>query len=717
MTPRRHRPSRWLAGFALGLTLALPAAAEMISTLRVRLHPYAAAAGELPAAALAQLEALTGGPLTLTGSTRTGALEFALPVALRDDDFAKLVSRLREDRSVLWAEAAPAGRLATKSLTRDPRGDVPGRRLLLRLKNGVLPDWQSLGERFSGTIGQPVAAVRQVGEVWVLTLFQSQSPDRLAKIAEILQQDPAVQYADPVRRVYASRVPADPQFPDQWSLSEAHAGVNAPIAWDVQTGTIGTTVAVIDTGILPHPDIAGRLLPGYDFITDPERARDGDGRDANPRDEGDWLEAGDCGGAYPQDSFFHGLFVAGIIGAATDNGIGIAGLDWSANILPVRALGRCGGTFEDVLEAMLWASGVPIAGIPANPNPAKVINLSLGGYGGCAQAIQEAVDDAMSLGSVIVASAGNESADVTYFAPANCSGVITVSAHQRSGDRTSYSNFGPRVDVSAPGGEGEVQDRVLSLSYTGTTTPGEPSYRYGIGTSFAAPHVAGTVSLMLARNRNLTPGKVLSILQGTVRDFPIGTQCGVGHICGTGLLDAGVAVTSTIPALASAPLGSVPVVEYYRADFDHYFVTADPFEMQLIDQGYTMFKRTGNVFYAYLDPLSPFTPPNVHPVCRFYAAGLINSHFMTASPIECQYMLANWAGVWNLEVAAAFYIEAPDSLGNCLPARIPIYRFFNNRQDANHRLTPDLSDRRMMINRAWVPEGSGPNAAVFCSPI
>lgn len=717
MTIRRPPFACWLAALAVALLCAGPAAGESIATLRVRLHPYAAAAGELPPSALARLETLAGMPLAHTGTTRTGALDFALATPLPGDEFAKLLTRLREDRAVLWAERPQAADVP-KTARAKARAEAPGRRVLMRFKRGVEPDWPALEARFAEAIGQPIARVRQIGDVWVLTLLQAQSPGALAQVAEILQADPDVQYADPVLRVYPTRTPDDPLFAEQWSLADPRAGVNAQAAWDVTVGNVGTTVAVIDTGILPHPDLAGRVLPGYDFISDPAAARDNNGRDPDPRDEGDWIEFGECGGGFAKDSFFHGLFVAGIIGAATGNGLGIAGMDWSAQLLPVRVLGRCGGTWEDVLEGMLWASGVPVAGVPPNPNPAKVLNLSLGGFGSCLQAIQEAVDDALAQGAIVVAAAGNESADVMLFGPANCGGVIAVAAHGRTGERASYSNFGPRVDLSAPGGDGRAaEDRVVSLHYSGAKAPEDPEYARGIGTSFAAPHVAGTVSLMLARNRNLTPGKALSILQGTARDFALGSQCAVGSVCGTGMLDAGLAVASTIPALDSAPLGSVPVVEYYRADLDHYFITADPLEMQLVDAFLPMYRRTGGVFYAYRDPLALFTPPNVVPVCRFYAAGLVNAHVFTASQVECQYLLAHGAGVWNLELAAAFYIELADGAGNCLPGRIPVHRFFNNRQDANQRFTPDLVDRRMMINRAWVPAGNGPNGAVFCSPI
>ena len=461
------------------------------------------------------------------------------------------------------------------------------------------------------------------------------------------------------------------------------------------------------TGILPHPDLEGRVLPGYDFITDPLRARDGDARDPDPRDEGDWSNEGECGPA--QNSFFHGLFVAGQIAANTNNGIGIAGLTTGAMILPVRVLGRCGGTFEDVLAGMLWSSGVPIAGVPANTNPAKVINLSLGGLGACDQSIQESIDDALAQGAVVVAAAGNESANVADFSPANCSGVITVGAIMQDASLTSYSNFGPRIDVSAPGGDLPISGLMISTSNDGTTIPGQPDYEAARGTSFAAPLVSGTAAMMLARNPMLTGGRILGLVTGTSREFPLGSVCAGVAFCGSGLLDAGAALASTLPGGSTPPSGAFEVVEYYNAYLDHYFITAQPAEIAYIDTVLSgSFQRTGLYFYAYLSPI--FAPFNSRPVCRFFASGLINSHFFSASASECSFVQANWPGIWTLETSASFYIQVPDANGKCPADTLPVYRFFNNRNDANHRYTVDRSVRRAMLNRGWVPEGDGPNA-------
>jgi hypothetical protein len=347
-----------------------------------------------------------------------------------------------------------------------------------------------------------------------------------------------------------------------------------------------------------------------------------------------------------------------------------------------------------------------------------VINMSLGGPTACPQALQEAIDEALTQGAVVTVAAGNQSFDASGSAPANCSGVITVGASTRQGDRASYSNFGNRVDISAPGGDGNVSDWILSTSNAGLTSPANPTYAYEIGTSFAAPHVAGTASLMFARNANLTPGQVLSILTSTARTFPSGSFCGESAACGAGLLDAGLALQSTIPAVNTAPPGTVPVIEFYRSDRDHFFVTADPAEAAYVDSNYPFFQRTGEVFFAWLDP--SMAPPNtpLSPMCRFYNPDpLIDSNFFTADPSECQFVIDNWPGVWNLETRAAFYVLMADVNGVCPAGSLPVYRFFNNRNDANQRHTIDLSVRRAMLNRSWGPDGRGPNGVAFCSPV
>ncbi len=705
-----------LGAAAITVAAPVPAHATEKANLRVMLHPSAAPRGTLPAQRLAKLEAVAGKKLTLLGVTRTGGLDLAVEAVSDPVAWQAVIGRLRNDRAVLWAEPAkpvPTARRATRA-----GATTPGNKLLVRLADGVAPDWASLLPRFAERAGVALAKGRQIGEVWVLELAQAQPPARLAQIASALQDDPAIRYADPVLRKHARALPNDVLFGEQWALTDPLAGVNAAAAWNITQGLSSMAIAVIDTGILAHPDLEGRILGGYDFITRAGGARDGDGRDPNPRDEGDWNGNGACEGYPERESSWHGTFIAGQLAANSNNEIGVAGLNGRSSIVPVRALGECGGTDIDVYEGMLWASGFPIDGVPSNPNPAKVINMSLGGEGACAQALQEAIDDALAQGAVVVVAAGNEASDTLNFSPANCSGVITVGAHNRHGERTYYSNYGRRIDLSAPGGDGiDRADAILSTSNTGSTVPGEPTYNHEVGTSFSAPYVAGTASLMLARNPTLTPGRVLEILQGSAREFPAGSICRTSGLCGAGMLDAGAAVANTPPATLNPPPGALPVIEYYSAALDHYFVTASPEEIAQLDAATDgTFQRTGYFFYAYLDPVS--APAGAQPVCRFYGADvLINSHYFTADAAECEFVRDRWPGVWLLELPAAFYVQVPDADGKCPEDTLAVYRFFNNRRDANHRYTIDLSVRRSMINRGWVPEGNGAAAAVFCTPV
>lgn len=699
-----------LLGAALFVS-AVAAQAETVSSLRVMLHPYAAGWGELPPAQQARLEALTGAKLALTGSTRTGAIELTLQTPVDETEARAMARKLRVDRNVLWAEPIVPSIAKRKAKLEDT--EVQGQRLMVRMKADAPPVDAGFLQRLGKRLGMNVTFERQIAQVAVLSVAMPQSADNLAQLARIIEQEPEVQYADPVRKARAFAAPNDPYYSAQWSLIGNVAGINADTAWTLQPSAAGVTVAVVDTGILPHPDLEGRVLPGYDFISDASRARDGNERDPNPRDEGDW-SSGECG-PFSEPSFFHGLFVSGIIAANANNGIGIAGIAANANILPVRVLGMCGGTFEDILAGVLWASGVNIAGVPPNKNPAKIINLSLGGFGPCDQSVQEAIDDALAQGAVVVAAAGNFSLDVSDFAPANCSGVVTVGAHTPQGTLTSYSNYGSRIDLTAPGGDLPYNDLVVSLHYEGDTVPTSPTYTFARGTSFAAPMVSGVAALLLARDGMLTSGRVLDLVTGTARVFPNGSQCSVPRLCGAGMLDAGAAVGSTFPDTGGPP-GSVRVAEYYRADLDHYFITADQNEIAALNtKASGVFKPTGLYFYAY--PNAQVAPIGAMPVCRFYAAlaVYIDSHYYSANTDECLAVLLNWPGVWTLETGSAFYVQVPDSKGHCPADTLPVYRFFNNRRDANHRYTVDLSVRRAMWNRQWVSEGAG--GVAFCSAI
>jgi serine protease len=704
---------------ALVASLALAAAAPVFAktaktmpTLRVMLNPVTAPRGSLPDSARTRIESLAGAPVTVAAVTRTGALDLAIGGPRDRAALQALAGKLRTERSVLWVEVTEAQTVRPKSAIAAKAAQQSARKLLVRFDDGV--DSASVVGRLSALAGAHATIERSIGAVHVIALAWTLPMYELEAIARKFETDPGVRYADPVRRVTAYRVPNDPLYSQQWALEN----MSASTAWDAGTGSSSVTVAVVDTGMLDHPDLAGRVLPGHDFIVDVDSARDGDARDGNPRDEGDWTDDGDCSGFGAQPSFFHGLFIAGQIAANANNDLGIAGLDWAAKILPVRVLGKCGGTFDDIAAGIAWSAGFSVDGAPTNPHPARVINLSLGGFGSCPAAVQEVIDDALAQGTVVVAAAGNESDDASFFSPANCSGVITVGALGRTGERSSYSNFGRRVDISAPGGDVDVDGQILSTHAAGDTVPGDFNYDVGIGTSFAAPLVSGTLSLMFARNPNLTVGQTLSLLQGSSSDFALHTSCAFGGFCGIGMLNAGGAMASTIPAITNLPPGAVAVVEYYDAALDHYLITSDPVEIQNLDTfGGARWQRTGHVFYAWADPAA--APAGVFPrgVCRFYAGPeqLIDSFFYTADAGECSFVTSN--PVWSLQTSAAFWVEVPDAAGSCREGTLPVYRFFNGRRDANQRHTIDLSVRRAMLNRVWVPDGKGANGAAMCSLI
>ncbi|MEP6942006.1 MAG: S8 family peptidase [Betaproteobacteria bacterium] len=697
------------------------AGAESLARIRIMLNPLTPSD-----AALSQVQSAAGTALTVTGKTRTGALEITLATPAHGAAATALLQRLRNQRDVLWAEAADAPRAPATSAriqsTGAPESAPPGRKIMLRLAGDPAPDWATLLPRLSALAGQPLAVHRQIGALWVLTLSSEVADSQLAAIAGALETDGAVQYADAVRRVYAKAPPNDTLYAQQWALSDPVGGVNALTAWGLQTGSASMSVAVVDTGITVHPELAGRVLPGYDFVSDSHRANDGGGRDNDASDPGDATSDGECGDGFPgETSSWHGTFVSGVIGANTNNGAGISGMNWKASILPVRVLGRCGGSFDDVTAGLLWAAGLPVTGAPTNSSPARVINMSLGGTSPCSQGLQDAINAVLAQGAVVTVAAGNEAFDAASTSPANCSGVITVGASNRKGDRAGYSNYGQRVDLSAPGGDGQQVDWIVSTWNDGLAGPGNPIYARGIGTSFAAPYVAGAASLMLARNPNLTPGQVKNLLVNTARTFPQGTVCAQAGVCGVGLLDAGLAVQSTASGSASAPPGTVAVIEYYRADKDHYLMTSNPAEIAAFDAKAALptwpWQRTGQLFYAWATPASapPGTP--LTGVCRFYSPlPLVDSNIFTAVPSECAFVIANWAGYWNLESLAAFYIILPDGAGNCIGGTVPVYRFFNNRNDANMRHTRDLTVRREMLNKLWAPNGFGPNNVAFCSP-
>jgi serine protease len=433
------------------------------------------------------------------------------------------------DRIIVKYKTTPSGALAQAKQLRG--ADLPAQRL------GV-----AMTRLHTTGLGSQVLKVDRH-----LSLAEA---DALAR--DIAASDPNVEYAEPDRIMRHTFTPNDTRYNEQWHYFEATAGINAPAAWDKATGT-GVVVAVIDTGYRPHADLAGQFLQGYDFIGDTFVSNDGNGRDTDASDPGDWINAGECGPGDPaafEASSWHGTHVSGTIAAVTNNANGVAGIAFNAKIVPARVLGKCGGYTSDIADAIIWSSGGSVSGVPANANPAKVLSISLGGIGACDNTTQNAINSARSRGANIIVAAGNENHNASQDSPANCSGVVTVAAVGRNGGKASYSNFGATVEVAAPGGSGGANS-VLSTLNAGTTTPGADSYALYNGTSMATPHVSGVVALMLSAKPTLTPDQVLSMLQSTARAFPATcSQCGAGIVNASAAVDAAIGGTTPPPGTA-----------------------------------------------------------------------------------------------------------------------------------------------------------------------
>ena len=441
--------------------------------------------------------------------------------------------------------------------------------------------------RIAKEAGLPDGATAEAGNGRLLRFNQPLRGKALDNALRRARLHPDVAWVEPdvlVPRLGVPRAPNDALFNQQWHLQPPAtptnlAGLNLPPAWGDTTGSVSgssAVVAVVDSGIRPaHPDLAGKLLPGYDLVSDLSIANDGNGRDADPTDPGDWVDANDLNNPLfascdVSGSSWHGTFIAGQIAAATDNGQGVAGLNWGARVLPVRVSGKCGAQLSDLLDGLRWAAGLPVSGLPTNPNPARVINLSFGGDAPCSFAYQATIDAVTAAGALIVVAAGN--ADRTLTRPADCRRVMTVASVHRDGSKAWYSSFGDRVALAAPGGtnEGGAATLLLSTDNSGASVPGVDGYGYKQGTSFAAPQAAGVASLMLAVNPSLSPRQLIERMRAGVRPhvpmagLPVCGTVGVGPCscttttCGTGLLDANMSVAlATGPAVVIQPLAQV----------------------------------------------------------------------------------------------------------------------------------------------------------------
>lgn len=509
-----------------------------------------------------------------------------------------------------------------------------------------------------------VKAVRAMSETTSLVTLDTPMKLSEAKaVAARLASDPAVEYAEPDVAMKPFAVPTDAEFvPKQWNLYPplvTYAGsvvvpmgqpakttsalptgaANLITAWDRTTGSDTVVVAIVDTGIVNHPDLnnaglagplttyvpGGRFLAGYDFVSTnalglPNGTVEGAegagevGRDANPADPGDALQNGDrtnplCNDNTPNKgtvggapSTWHGTHSAGIVAATTSTtgtGVGIAGIGWNVKVVPVRALGRCGGAMSDVADAIKWAAGVAVTTAPipvpaASANPAKVILVGAGGKAGvaCGPTLQAAIDAAIAAGSVVVAAAGNEGSITGISSPANCNGVIAVTAHTINGENSTYSNIGPvggagpNPTISAAGGGSPaslgfgspIDDPLWDGYYIWSTAPSgdggpaaPPAYRGKIGTSPAAAQVAGVAALIKSVAPNATPAQIASAITTSARPFPDGTKCAPGAEyagrCGIGMLDATRALQAAGPPVITTAPASQTVAAGATASF------------------------------------------------------------------------------------------------------------------------------------------------------
>jgi len=560
------------------------------------------------------------------GRTRDGAYRFALNPPLPIDEARALLNRVRDDSSVLYANFSsvqdalnPSSRLQQKNgSTR-----LTIMRFMVKYRDPVLQASAAANvplaspqlAQIAAVAGQPVAHDRVLGGgEYLVSLMYRITEDQAVDIAAALEADPSIEYADPDWPMFPMTVPNDTLYGQQWHYQSGAGGANLPGAWSLTTGQAGVNVAVIDTGILSgHPDLAGKFVGGYDFVHEWITANDGqpvqpggclptgnpnsppcvNDRDPDPNDPGDWLTIADNNGSTyggwltgcgVEGSSFHGSHVAGTIAAATNNGSGVAGINWVGKVVPHRVLGRCGGYTSDIVDAVYWSVNNPIPGLPANTNPARVLNLSLGGAHTCSATEQNAYNAAIAAGALVAVAAGNNNDDTANYSPSSCNGVVTVGANQGEGAKAYYGNYGAGVEITAPGGGKRVPpnqgtfDLVLSTLHNGvqinrgdgvlegsSPDPAGFSYVGYQGTSMATPHIAGISSLVLSRDPSLTPAQVLSKLTSTARAFPtIGTTCDTTSfprppssswfscqcttaICGAGIVDATAAVTATVP--------------------------------------------------------------------------------------------------------------------------------------------------------------------------
>ncbi|MGF6901029.1 S8 family serine peptidase [Paraburkholderia sp. GAS348] len=350
-----------------------------------------------------------------------------------------------------------------------------------------------------------------------------------------IASDPNVEYVEVDAEMHTDMIPSDADYGMQWGFTPNEAannqigGIRAERAWDISNGS-GVVIAMLDNGVTSHSDLDANILPGYDFT-----GSNPGGNGSNPG-----ITTEKCSVSW------HGTHVAGILAAVTNNGKGVAGTAWGAKVVPVRVLNGCGsGLMSNVADGITWASGGSVDGVPANPLPAKVINLSLGGNGSCSRTYQNAINDAVNRGVSVVVASGNDNLNASFYQPGNCLNVIVVSGHNADGTRVSDANYGSIVDISAPGAN------IWSTWNYGTATPTvSDAYIFQRGTSMATPFVSGVIALaQAAAPKPLTPAEMRNLLMQNARAFPVGAP---DQPRGAGMLDAAATI-------AAARSGKIPM--------------------------------------------------------------------------------------------------------------------------------------------------------------
>ncbi len=432
--------------------------------------------------------------------------------------------------------------LSLKMNTDGLEADASNDRFIIKYRDGTTERdstsaVQSRLQKLSGAFPAKAHHFRRTGiGADVVTTDRKLTMKEAKAFMRAIASDPNVDYIEADREMSTTMAPNDPDYSKQWSLSSTqkaggYPGIRAESAWDMANGA-GAVIAVVDNGTTSHADLNANILPGYDFTS---TNRGGNGTNPGILTETcaiDW----------------HGTHVAGIAAALTNNGYGGAGIAPGAKVVPVRVMNACGkGYTSDIADGIVWAAGGTVSGVPANTHPAKVINLSLGGLGGCESTLQNALDFAVSRGATVVAAAGNNSTSATNFSPANCRNVISVGGSNRWGSRWVNSNYGPTVDIAAPG------DSIWSTYNNGTAKPGTEGYAYASGTSMAAPAVSGVIALIQSvAPAPLTPIEMRTLLAQNVQPFTGGAP---DQPIGAGILDATAAVTAArlgrIPAAAN----------------------------------------------------------------------------------------------------------------------------------------------------------------------